>query len=71
VEIPYDKLSEIALVGIIEEFVLREGTEYGHRDYSLEEKVELVKKQLKRGLAKVVYDPEVQSCNIVPSKALG
>ena len=69
-DIPYDNLSDLALVGIIEEFVLREGTEYGHRDYSLEEKVELVKKQLKRGEARVVYDPVAQSCDIVPGKPL-
>ena len=33
--IPTEALSEEALAGVIEAFVLREGTDYGHRDYSL------------------------------------
>ena len=37
VEIPYRELSEVALRGVVESFVLREGTDYGPRDYSLEE----------------------------------
>ena len=31
-------LSDEALAGVIDSFVLKEGTDYGHRDYSIEEK---------------------------------
>ena len=34
----WDELSAPALEGIIEEFVLREGTEYGASEYSLDQK---------------------------------
>ena len=33
--VPWSSLSEDALVGIIEDFVTREGTEYGASDISL------------------------------------
>ena len=39
IEIPHRQLSAEALRGVVESFVLREGTEYGQRDYSLAEKV--------------------------------
>jgi uncharacterized protein YheU (UPF0270 family) len=47
--IPLEKLSAEALRGVIEEFVTREGTDYGGQMYSLENKVEQVFRQLRRG----------------------
>ena len=49
--IPWDKLSAPALEGLIEEFVLREGTEYGARELSLDQKKSDVKRQLERAEA--------------------
>lgn len=43
------ELSEEALTGIIESFVLREGTEYGAADHDLASKCAQVRKQLNRG----------------------
>jgi uncharacterized protein len=43
---------------VIESFVLREGTDYGEREYSLEEKVAQVRAQLERGQARILFDPE-------------
>jgi uncharacterized protein YheU (UPF0270 family) len=45
--------------------VLREGTEYGERDVSLEDKVSQVTRQLRRGEARIVFDPESESIDIV------
>lgn len=64
VEIPASSLSKEALRGVIEAFVLQEGTDYGHRDYDLAEKVDHVMRQLERGKASVVFDPETQTCSI-------
>lgn len=64
--IPHRELSTDALRGVIESFVLREGTEYGERDYSLEEKVRHVTRQLERGEAQIVFDPSSESVDIVP-----
>ena len=70
-EIPLEALSEEALAGVIEAFVLREGTDYGHRDFSLERKCAAVRQQLERGDARLVYDRATGSPNIVRSGSAG
>ncbi len=70
-EIPLDALSDEALAGVIEAFVLREGTDYGHGDFSLEGKCAAVRRQLERGDAKLVFDERTQSPNIVPASEVG
>jgi uncharacterized protein YheU (UPF0270 family) len=67
VEVPHTELSAEALRGVIEEFVLREGTEYGESDFTLEQKVADVLRQLERGEARIVFDPQAQSVNLVRS----
>ena len=64
-EIPYQKLDPETLRGLIESFVLREGTDYGEQEYSLQDKVEQVHSHLKQGLAAIVFDEETESCSIV------
>jgi len=63
--VPYTELSEDALRGVLESFVLREGTEYGERDVSLDHKVAQVTRQLQRGEAQIVFDPETQTIDIL------
>jgi uncharacterized protein len=60
------------LRGVLESFVLREGTEYGDRDFSLEQKVAQVIRQLRRGEAQIVFDPDSETIDIVlvPAKPL-
>jgi uncharacterized protein YheU (UPF0270 family) len=64
VELPLGDLSKEALRGIIEEYVTREGTDYGSQEYSLEQKVEQVRRQLAAGLAVILFDPVTESCSI-------
>ena len=63
-EIPYSELSEETLQAVIEEFVTREGTDYGEREYSLAQKIEQVKAQLKLGEVTINYDLDSQSCHL-------
>ena len=65
VEVPHTELSAELLRAVIESFVLREGTDYGEREFSLEDKVAKVIAQLKRGEAKIIFDPETDSVTIV------
>ena len=65
VEISPESLSPAALRGVVEEFVTREGTDYGHTERTLEGKVDDVMRQLERGEAKIVYDPELQSVTLI------
>ena len=67
VVVPYTELAGDTLRAVIEAFVLREGTDYGSREYALEEKVAHVRAQLERGIAQIIYDPESQSLDIVPA----
>ncbi len=63
--VPYTELSEDALRGVLESFVLREGTEYGERDVSLDQKVAQVTRQLQRREAQIVFDPETETIDVV------
>lgn len=64
-EIPYQRFEPKILRAVIVEFVSREGTDYGDRVYSLDEKVAAVQRQLEDGSARIVFDSETESCNVV------
>ncbi|HEY0938672.1 MAG TPA: YheU family protein [Steroidobacter sp.] len=70
VAVPHTELSPEALRGVIESFVLREGTEYGEREYTLEEKLAQVMQQLERGEAQIMFDPVSNSVAIVERRKL-
>lgn len=65
VDVPLDALSPSALRGLVEEFVTRDGTDYGWEERTLDEKVRDVMRQLERGEAKIVFDPETRSATII------
>jgi len=65
-QIPYQMLSAELLRSVIEEYVTREGTDYGGPVSTLEEKVSQVLAQLMRGEATVTFDPETERCDIRP-----
>ena len=64
-EIPWQRLSGPALQGVIEEFVTREGTEYGARDVELAAKVAQVHRQLERGEVRLYFDPVSEACQLL------
>ena len=70
VVIPHDDLTEAALRGVVEAFVLREGTDYGELELALEQKVAQVLRQLRRGEARIVFDCASGSVDIVPQRGL-
>ena len=53
--IPHQELSPEALQGFIEEFVTRDGADYGERETPLEDKVAQVRRQLDLGTAVIVF----------------
>jgi uncharacterized protein YheU (UPF0270 family) len=65
-----EQLSESALRGLVEEFVTRDGTDYGNAELSLEEKVARLERQLASGDAKIVFDPESETVNVVLAREL-
>jgi hypothetical protein len=69
VMIPHGALAADLLRGIVEAFVLREGTDYGAKEFSLEQKVAHVMRQLDRGEAQIIFDPKSQSVDLVTVRA--
>jgi hypothetical protein len=65
VAIPHAGLEPETLHAVIEAFVLREGTDYGAREFSLAEKVAHVRAQLERGDVRIMFDPGTDTVSIV------
>jgi uncharacterized protein YheU (UPF0270 family) len=70
VEVPVESLSREALDGLIDEFVSREGTDYGLEEHTFEMKRDAVRRQLDRGDAVIVFDPESETSNIILKEKL-
>jgi len=69
--IPYQELQADTLRALIEEFVTRDGAVQGHHDTPMDQKIALVMKQLKSGEVAIVFDPDDETCTIVPKNTLG
>ena len=67
VVVPYTELAADLLHAVVESFVLREGTDYGEKEFSLEDKVAHVIGQLRRGEARIIFDPDTESVSITRS----
>ncbi len=68
--IPHQQLSPEALLGLIEDFVTRDGTDYGEREVPLATKVAQVRRQLESGSAVIVFNEEDESCMILLKEQL-
>jgi hypothetical protein len=68
IEIPSESLSEDTLTAVIEGFILREGTDYGTAEISLETKIEQIRRQLTQGKVRIVFDPASQSVTLMIEK---
>jgi uncharacterized protein YheU (UPF0270 family) len=63
--VPHRELSREALMGVIEQFVTRDGPDPGHTDTPLERKIAQVLDALDRGKAFLAFDATLNSCNIL------
>ncbi|NHB93994.1 YheU family protein [Photorhabdus cinerea] len=66
--IPWQQLEPETLLNLIESFVLREGTDYGEHEKSLEQKVADIRRQLERGDVMLVWSELHESINIMPKE---
>ena len=64
-KIPHQQLSPEALQTLVEEFVTRDGTDYGDSEVSLEQKTTQVIRMLDKGDIAIVFDAATESCTIV------
>ncbi|MGM8227688.1 YheU family protein [Cellvibrio sp. ARAG 10.3] len=63
--IPPQSLSADALQGLIEEFITREGTDYGWDEVPLATKVEQVQRQIKKGDVVIVFDSASETVSLL------
>lgn len=68
--VPANMLSDDALRGMIEEFVTRDGTDYGEQEVSLNERVEEVREQILTGKALIMFDSKTETTTIIPAEDL-
>ena len=70
VEVPFDRLSAAAQRGVIEEYVTREGTDYGEGEVDLATKVAQVRRQIDRGEVVVLFQAKTGTVNLVARRDL-
>ena len=70
IEIPLERLSADLLDALMEEFILREGTDYGDQELSLAGKKSRLQRQLKRGDVLITFDPQTENCNLLTRQQL-
>ena len=64
-EIPFERINPETLHTMLCEFVTREWADLGDADYTLDDKIAQVMRQLEDHTAKVVYDITTESWNII------
>lgn len=69
-EIPFEQLSEQALNGVLEEYITREGTDYGMVERSVESQLDNARALLTSGKVVIVFDEVSERCQIVESRLL-
>ena len=68
IEINPSQLKKETLMSLVESYILQEGTDYGEVEYSLEEKTEMVLKQIKNKKAWLIYDLKSEHCFVSSEK---
>ncbi|MGB2248901.1 MAG: YheU family protein [Alcanivorax sediminis] len=63
--VPWKDIPADTLDNLIEEFVTRDGTDYGDTEIATTTKVEQVRSQLKKGDAFVVFDEVTESVSVM------
>jgi uncharacterized protein YheU (UPF0270 family) len=64
--VPPERLQLTVLRALLEEYASRDGTDYGEREYTLDEKVERLHSQLRTGDLYILYDADSEQWDLVP-----
>lgn len=68
--IPYNELSADALQALIEDFVTRDGTDYGLEEMSMQTKASQLLALIKSGELLITFNEDTETCGIVAREAL-
>lgn len=66
VDVPPQRLQASVLQALLEEFASRDGTDYGERELSLEQKVSELSRQLQRRELILLYDADSEQWDLLP-----
>ncbi len=66
--IPHQQLAADTLRALVEEFITREGTDYGDVEFALVNKVAQVMAQLEAGQVVIVFDPAQESVSLLTQR---
>lgn len=69
-QIPFEQLSEAALTGVLEEYITREGTDYGMIERGVEAQLDKARALLKAGKVVIIFDEVNERCQIVEAREL-
>jgi len=67
VAVPPHRLQADVLQALLEDFASRDGTDYGEREFTLDEKVERLQRQLRAAELHILYDADSEQWDLVPS----
>ncbi|MCX2973296.1 YheU family protein [Halieaceae bacterium IMCC8485] len=70
VQVPLNRLSEDVLQALLEEFVSRDGTDYGAVELTLEQKAGNLRRQLEREEVAILFDTESEQWDLVAADQL-
>jgi uncharacterized protein YheU (UPF0270 family) len=68
IEVRLDQLSAEAVAGIIESFILREGTDYGLTEVPFEKKAEQLRRQIQKGEIRIIFDRNSETVSLVTDR---
>ncbi len=69
--IPPTSLSIDTLDSILEEFITREGTDYGLNELSLQQKVERLRPQLMKNEVLIIFDETTEQIQLIAAQDYG
>jgi uncharacterized protein YheU (UPF0270 family) len=70
IEIPIAQLEPATLRNIVADLVTRDGTDYGAQEWTHEQKAAALMRQLERGAARLVFDPETETIGLMTEEEL-
>lgn len=68
--VPWQELDAQTLTNLLEEFVTRDGTDYGNQEISTVNKVDQVRAQLRDARAQLVFDGATETVTVMTREQL-
>lgn len=68
IDVPMARLAPEILQALLEEYASRDGTDYGARELSLDEKVANLQRQLSGGELSILFETESEQWDLLPAE---